>query len=94
MRQNERDFMLLAILEPEDRAKLLSLVEEIIAEEVPTRDTDRLNAAAEAFELCGETKPDDVKIVAMQIAAALRLHLLRMSTMGRGCVKTRSTVSS
>lgn len=74
MRQDERDHMLLAILEPEDRAKLLSLVEEIIAEEVPTRDTDRLNAAAEAFELCGETKSDDVKIVALQIAAALRLR--------------------
>lgn len=65
MRQDERDHMLLAILELEDRAKLLSLVEEIIAEEVPIRDTDRLNAAAEAFELCGETKPDNVKIVAV-----------------------------
>ena len=66
--------MLLAILEPYDRAKLLRLVEEIIAEELVPPAANYLNAVAAAFDRRGATRPDEEKVIAMQVAAALRLR--------------------
>lgn len=72
MQQDDRDHLLLAILEPEDRASIEAVVDEIIASELPTEGPAPLRAAASAFDLRGETLPDDQKLVAWQIAAALR----------------------
>lgn len=74
MRQDERDHMLLSILEPEDRDMLLALVDDIMEQDVPTPDAEHLHAAARSFERRGETLPSDQMVVAMQVAAALRLR--------------------
>ena len=74
MMQEERDRMLLAILEPYDLAKLLRLVEEIVAEELVPPAANYLNAVADAFDRRGATCPDEEKVIAMQVAAALRLR--------------------
>jgi hypothetical protein len=74
MMQEERDRMLLAILEPYDLAKLLCLVEEIVAEELVPPAANYLNAVADAFDRRGGTLPDEEKVIAMQVAAALRLR--------------------
>jgi hypothetical protein len=68
----ERDRMVLNLLEPEDRAQIEATVDEIIDEELPMREAIYIEAAAGAFDARAENLPDDEKIVAWWIAAALR----------------------
>lgn len=72
MQQEERDRTLLAILEPEDRHKIDEVVDDIIADDLATVDKANLEAAAAAFDFRADGLPDDEKVVAWQIAAALR----------------------
>lgn len=72
MQQEERDRTLLAILEPEDRHEIEEVVDDIIADDLPTVDEAHLEAAAAAFDLRADGLPDEEKVVAWQIAAALR----------------------
>lgn len=74
MQQEERDRTLLAILEPEDRHKIEEVVDEIIADDLPRADAPCLEAAANAFDQRAGALADPEKIVAWQIAAALRLR--------------------
>lgn len=74
MQQEERDRTLLAILEPEDRNKIEEIVDDIIAHDLSMVDEAHLKAAAVAFDLRANGLPDDEKVVAWQIAAALRLR--------------------
>ncbi|HEX7930473.1 MAG TPA: hypothetical protein VF470_06170 [Sphingomicrobium sp.] len=70
MQQEERDRTLLAILEPEDRHK----IDDVVDDDLATVDGANLEAAAAAFDLRADGLPDDEKVVAWQIAAALRLR--------------------
>jgi hypothetical protein len=74
MTDAERDHMVLAILDPPDRAKIEAAVDEIIEEELPVADRPHLLAAARSFEERGDTLPIDKKLGAMQLAAALRIR--------------------
>ena len=69
---NERDLQLLAILEHDDRSKIEAVVDEIIQESLPCSEPAFLHAAASSFDERAETLPDMDKVVAWQIAAALR----------------------
>jgi hypothetical protein len=71
----ERDFQLLAILEPADRSVIEEVVDEVIAETLGASDPELLRAAAEAFDKrAEEIEPLDERLVALQIAAALRVR--------------------
>ena len=72
MEPRERDRMVLSLLEPDDRAKIESVVDEIIEDELPAPEAPYVLAAAGAFDARAETSPDDEKVVAWQIATALR----------------------
>jgi hypothetical protein len=72
MDRSERDVMILSLLEPADRAKIEEVVDELLGEELPSTEPPFILAAAEAFDARAESLPDDEKIVAWQIAAALR----------------------
>jgi len=72
MELRERDRMVLSLLEPNDRATIESVVDEIIEDELPAPEGPHVLAAAGAFDARAETSPDDEKVVAWQIAAALR----------------------
>lgn len=74
MQQEERDRTLLSILEPGDRHKIEEVVDDIIADDLPTLDEAHLKAAAAAFDVRAENLPDEEKLVAWQVAAALRLR--------------------
>ena len=69
----ERDRMVLSILDPGDRAKIEMTVDEVL-EDGPADIPQALyaTAAAAAFDSRAESLPDDEKIVAWQVAAALR----------------------
>lgn len=69
---NERDLQLLAILEHDDRSTIEAVVDEIIQENLPCSEPAFLHAAASSFDERAETLPDMDKVVAWQIAAALR----------------------
>jgi len=68
----ERDRMVLSLLAPDDRAQIEAVVEEMLEEAPPLLDEPYILAAAGAFDARAETLPDDQKVVAWQIAAALR----------------------
>jgi hypothetical protein len=68
----ERDRMVLSLLEPEDRTKIEEIVEEILDEALSVRDAIYIEAAAGSFDERAEGLPNDEKLVAWQIAAALR----------------------
>lgn len=68
----ERDRTVLSILAPGDRIHIETVVDEILEEAPPLLDEPYLLAAADAFDARAETLPDDQKVVAWQIAAALR----------------------
>jgi hypothetical protein len=74
MNAQERDLALLGLLGPDDRSKIEDVVDEVIEESLPTADPVHLEAAAHAFEDRAMALPDEEKIVAWQIAAALRLR--------------------
>lgn len=74
MEPHERDLGLLGLLGPEDRSKIEDTVDEVIEQSLPEAGPIHLMAAADSFEQRARTLPDDVKIVALQIAAALRLR--------------------
>jgi len=74
MQQKERDRTLLAILEPENRRKIEEVVDDIIADDLPTAEEAHLQAAAAAFDFRAGALADDEKVVAWQIAAALRIR--------------------
>lgn len=57
MQQEERDRTLLAILEPEDRHKIEEIVDDVIADGLPTVDEAHLEAAAAAFDFRAESCP-------------------------------------
>jgi len=68
----ERDRVVLSLLAPGDRVHIEAVVDEILEEAAPLLDKPYLLAAAAAFDVGAETLPDDEKVVAWQIAAALR----------------------
>lgn len=68
----ERDRMVLSILAPDDRIQIEAVVDEMLEEAPPLLDEPYLLAAADAFDARAETLPDDQKVVAWLIAAALR----------------------
>ena len=68
----DRDMELLALLERDDRSKIEEVVNEIIDESLPADDPIYLWAAAMSFDQRAESLPDTEKVVAWQIAAALR----------------------
>jgi hypothetical protein len=72
MEPRERDRMVLSLLERDDRAKIDSVVDEIIEDELAAAVAAYVLAAAGAFDARAETAPDDEKVVDWQIAAALR----------------------
>ena len=76
---HERDRQLLGLLGAEDRSKIEEVVDELIEEALPATDPVYLEAAAQAFQARGDDLPDDQKIVAWQIAAALRLRAITWS---------------
>jgi hypothetical protein len=76
MHDAERDQMLLAILEPEDRAMIEAAADQFIEEELPHPSRDELCAAAALFDERGLLLPLEDRLVAMQIAAALRIKAL------------------
>lgn len=69
---NERDVQLLAILDRDDRSKIEEVVDEIIQESLPSSEPAFLHAAASSFDERAEALPEIDKLVAWQIAAALR----------------------
>lgn len=71
---DERDIRLLALLDPDDRCKIEEVVDEIIDENLPAFDVARLEAVANAFQHRGMALPNEDKVIAWQIAAALRLR--------------------
>lgn len=70
----ERDLQILALLGPDDRSKIEEVVDEIIAESLPAPEPIYLRGAAESFDERAASLPDTEKIVALQIAAALRMR--------------------
>lgn len=76
---HERDHQLLGLLGAEDRLKIEEVVDELIEEALPTAEPAYLEAAAQAFQVRGNDLPYDEKIVAWQIAAALRLRAITPS---------------
>ncbi|MBL8554603.1 MAG: hypothetical protein JNL41_10025 [Phenylobacterium sp.] len=77
MHQAERDRMLLSLLPAADRAALDEVVEEIIEEEIFAGSEAACLVAAQMFDekAADPTLLDDEKIVALQIAAAIRMRL-------------------
>lgn len=73
---HERDHQLLSLLDAEDRSKIEEVVDQLIEEALPAAEPPYLEAAAQAFQARGDDLPDDEKIVAWQIAAALRLRAI------------------
>ena len=69
---NDRDIQLLSLLDRDERSKIEEVVDEIIEESLPGPQPDFLHAAAASFEERAATLLDIDKIVALQIAAALR----------------------
>lgn len=76
---HERDHQLLGLLDTEDRSKIEEVVDELIDEILPAPEPVYLEAAAQAFQARGNTLPDDEKVVAWQIAAALRFRAIKWS---------------
>ena len=72
MQETDRDSTLLARLTANDRAKVERVVDELIEEDIPRPDAIHLRATALAFDLHAESLSAQVRIVAMQVAAALR----------------------
>jgi hypothetical protein len=72
MERTERDRMVLSLLEPGDRAKIEDVVDEILDDTLLVHEATAVLSAAEAFDARAESLPDDEKLVAWQIAAALR----------------------
>lgn len=72
MERSERDQLVLSLLEPEDRTKIEEVVDQLLDLELPSTQAPYVLAAAESFDARAEDLPDDEKLVAWQIAAALR----------------------
>jgi hypothetical protein len=68
----ERDRLVLSLLAPGDRVLIEAVVDELLEEAPPLLDELYMLAAADAFDARAGTLPDDEKVVAWQIAAALR----------------------
>lgn len=76
---NERDLQILGLLDTNDRSKIEEVVDEIIEESLPGSEPAFLHAAASSFDDRAETLRDIDKIVALQIAAALRARAAPIS---------------
>jgi hypothetical protein len=80
MQQHQRDRSLLGALAPTDRAKIEEVVDDIIEECLFKADPASLYGAARSFETHSELMAEEQKILAMQLAAALRVRASEVIT--------------
>lgn len=74
----EEGEMLLARLDPIDRASLDSLVESFVRDELPSESAGCITYAVNAFEERAADLPEPQRRVVLRFAAALRERLARM----------------
>jgi hypothetical protein len=70
----ERDAQLLSVFEPEDRRALEDSVDEILRQELPVFDVLGAIALSTRFERAARGRADDQKLVALALAALLRMR--------------------